>query len=575
MMILKLVLNSGFLVLLLASLVRGRQIYRHYSAWRLVDRLIMAAFPVCIVFLVAIGLKEVLDSPFHAWETIRLLPSFLIARGFPHYYPPDQGPVLDMMYGPMTAVAYYPVTIFNHATYATMLGKLLTFSYYFLPVAWVVYCFRDRDRRVSAFAWLCFIGFVLYSHERDVLFGSGFTNHADAPALGLSALACIFLLARRSPRDHRAMALSAACTVLAVWTKQVTLPLLVAMPIYLACADGFVGAGWYAGYLVIIGTGVTLLFGHLFGFDKLWFNLITNPVHQPWEREWIKIQGHAIVELMEECRWIAFMMVFSGIYLYRAEKSRPRRFPAWWIEQPSSLFVWVGIAMIPTALVGRMKVGGGLNALSFSVYFLVIAVIVQLIDLVKRPVPSLGGQLTTTFSKALVLFLVVSSLLEHAPVLTYYYFRLTHNIISLRTNPLREANHLVRSHPDEVYLPWNVLSSFLAEGKLYHFDYAIIDRDLSGFSVSPEHFRANLPAKMRWVAFPPNSQDQYVMRYLPEFTKRVELQELSPGWTVFTRDDSSTRTFERSAADPWTPSAEDISKFGYLKRPQTEGASPL
>jgi hypothetical protein len=85
-----------------------------------------------------------------------------------------------------------------------------------------------------------------------------------------------------------------------------------------------------------------------------------------------------------------------------------------------------------------------------------------------------------------------------------------------------------------VYLPWGVLTTYLATGRLVHFDYALYDRDIAGFPITPEHLRAYLPSKMSMIVFGPYSQDQYVMRYFPEYSKIISVPEL-PGWTVYTK----------------------------------------
>ena len=74
----------------------------------------------------------------------------------------------------------------------------------------------------------------------------------------------------------------------------------------------------------------------------------------------------------------------------------------------------------------------------------------------------------------------------------------------------------------------------MAEGKLYHFEYAVIDRELAGFKPSDDHFRAYIPEKLRYVVFPTWHQSKKMLNYLPEFSQRTRLRELE-GWIVYER----------------------------------------
>ncbi len=536
MSIIKLIIDTSFFACAGLAVAGGWQAYRRLTNWSGPDRLVVALIPIGAVFFVAIGLREILQGPFHMWESVRLLPSYIIARGLPHFYPLERGPVLDMMYGPGTAFAYYPVTLFaQRATTATMLAKLLTYTYYFGPVVWL-FLRPEKTRPRLAFTILCLLAFALYSHETDILAGSGYANHSDAPALGLGAIACTLLLKRRAADDRLFLLLSACCAVLSVWTKQVMLPIIVALPIYLLIREGAQAAGRYVGYLFICGTSAAVLFGHKFGFSRLWDNLVINPCRQPWEGTWVKVQGRAIGELLDECRWLMLLSILFGMYAIRTSKNPLRVVWRQFLGREWALFFIVGICMIPTALIGRVKAGGGLNALSFCVYFMVIAIGLLLREISEGTERSPTHLIAQHLAKVGVLFGVASSILIHTLTISYFYLHLAGNINALDTNPLRMGYNFMKRHPEEVYLPWNSLTSFLADGRLYHFDYALLDREIGGAPVTMEHFRQNIPSKLRWVAFPPAAQDQFVMKFLPDFSRQITLREL-PGWSVYIRPD--------------------------------------
>jgi hypothetical protein len=58
----------------------------------------------------------------------------------------------------------------------------------------------------------------------------------------------------------------------------------------------------------------------------------------------------------------------------------------------------------------------------------------------------------------------------------------------------------LRSHPAQVYLPWNPLDTWVAEHRRDHFDNGVFDRALAGRPISREHYRSGLPAHLHWVA---------------------------------------------------------------------------
>lgn len=75
-----------------------------------------------------------------------------------------------------------------------------------------------------------------------------------------------------------------------------------------------------------------------------------------------------------------------------------------------------------------------------------------------------------------------------------------------------------RTHPGEVYFPWDPLAALMASGKLYHFDYGVEDRILAGFPPSDEQLHAWIPANAQWIALPPEPCASFVMQSrLPEF----------------------------------------------------------
>ena len=281
-------------------------------------------------------------------------------------------------------------------------------------------------------------------------------------------------------------------------------------------------------------VGSMIVFGHFFGMRNMIFNLVVHPSSEPWENHLLKAQGLAVVELLEECRWMLMVLIFYVAYEMRPSAARSPEGKNWFQENNMSLFVLVGLFMIPTSVVGRLKIAGALNALSYSVYFFALAVGQLFIELVTRKEPFPHDRVAKGLVKVGTLFMLVTAFLIRTPTLLYYYMHLSQTVEEIDHNPLKLAYLYVKAHPGEVYLPRNPLVTFLAEGKLYHFDFSIGERAVAGYPITEEHFREYLPSHLHWVIYAPLEMDEYVLRFLPEFYKRVELTDF-PGWKVFTR----------------------------------------
>ena len=454
--------------------------------------------------LVLCAARVLIETPLRDWSANHLAPAAALLHGISLYHGPTEGVVMDMMYGPMSVFAYLPAAWIPSPTAAVVAAQLLAFAYYFVPV---ILFFRGLPK-------LALVTFALLSFHLNVLSGSACWVHADAPALGLALAACWFLEdSRRS--DTARFWLSAVCVVLSVWTKQVTLPLFAALPLYVAWREGHSKAFHYSAALAATGLAIGFLFIKLFGGRELLFNLVTVPRLQPWILDKPAAVMKAGLELL-----ITSIVPLVLIFLFgmRSKDSSDASAPCW--ELP----LWVGVMMIPTAVLGRVKIGGSYNALSFTVYFLCLSALMALGKAAIRD--ARAKMLLCAWTMGLLLFLIPSTGLYFA-ALPFRVSRITHN-------PQRLVYEAVKKYPGQVYAPWGGLPTVMAEGTIYHFDYALWDRALAGFPVSQAHLKAHLPAQMRWVIFPPQAQDQKVMASLPEFSERTEWPGY-PEWTIYQR----------------------------------------
>lgn len=543
-------LSFCYPIVFFLCLLLGLLLYRREPSWGVLDRLWTASLPLLIFVIGARLFNEVLLAPTQIWDTVNLLPAYLLADGKPLYYPPGQGPILDMMYGPMTAVAYWPVTWFTrHPTYATSLAKLCTVFYFFLPAA-LIGIIRPKPSLRAAIAIAgAFVAYVYYVLQSSSLSGSALWNHADAPALGWAGLSCAILYWRLERKNVAWLYVSAFLAVLSMWTKQVTVPLVVAMALYLMIADGFLMALQYTLGVLVFGAMTTLVFSSCYGFSELWFNLVVNPSLQPWNKDLVKTEGWAVVELMERMRWMGILLSFFLIYEFHHHRFKGSM-RAWFDRERWILFIVASLCLIPSALAGRMRVGGDLNAISFSTFFLVTGMYALILRYVTSPEPSEEFHFSQLFLKKFLFAYAVTSMVIQLPVQSYYFVCLPKYLHRLESNTPKVAYTYAKAHPGELYMPWNGLETYLAEGKIYHFEYAVFDREVGNLPPSEEHFRAGLPTAMQAIAYPPNEQARHVMKHFPEYVHETIDPEL-PGWTIY---ETGARTSQqRHTPDPQRP----------------------
>ena len=115
------------------------------------------------------------------------------------------------------------------------------------------------------------------------------------------------------------------------------------------------------------------------------------------------------------------------------------------------------------------------------------------------------------------------------------------------------ALRYIEQHPGDAYFPWNPLEHLAAEGRLYHFEYGVFDRDLAGYPLTADHFRRHIPEDPRLICYPPRTTvgDQVTLRYLGEFRERIKVDEL-PKWDCYRRPEPSPIP-EDSPAEPEQP----------------------
>lgn len=526
---------------------------------RAILRLVTVA--AALVAVVAV-LHQVAAVPESDMSASRVVPAVALAHGFPVYAGPASGPIIDFMYGPVAALAFLPAALASTPSGALAIAAAVNALAFFVPVAWLHR--RGVGRRNAARAG--FVLFVLAVLRDPGLAFSALTIHADAPALGLGALACgLFATGGRPPSTARLAAVATAA-VLAAWTKQTIAPLALALVVTALVRDGAGVAARLAAWLVGIGLAVSAVWLVAFDPQALWFDMVTLPARMPWYGEahggrWATVGF--VIGLLVRLVWLPALVV---VVLAIAAARRGVRLR----DTPSAVLATTAIVLAPLAVVGGAKVGGFLNTFSVCSYFLVAATTIGLAAATEATGRA-GVVATAGFAAVLALAAVD---VGRGPDGLAHARETVVRLAAWRDNPHERAFAAARAHPGEIYLPWNPLSTLLAEDRLDNNEIGAWNRDLAGVPIDDALWRRYLPPRLRVVAFRPPTG---AFAWLPEPSAR--LPELATpttvpgleGWTVLGRaaPGSADAAAPSDASPPAvaTPSGHGLERAPHVPPP--------
>ena len=496
-------------------------------------------FILLLLFLALLGVlaDRILQAPFWSFNGTRLAPSFGLVHGYRLYYPPADGPVLSTIYGPVTALVYLAATLASSPNPAVLIGSGITVLFCFVPVAWL-HLGKGRWRCAEhPTHWLALAACGLMMVDTEALRYSCINPHADGIGLGLGAAACICLYYGRGKGHSLALPISALLAVLSFWAKQTFLPLPFALALYVLLADGRGIFLQYASWGMLWSVVTAVGFFSKFGFWPVWFNLVVVPAGQvlhfsaktfPMIEAFRQLIREGFPFLIPLLTYALYALVRFG---YDWRELRP------WLRRNNwAMLAIVGLALTPASVMGRAKIGGDINSLSFALYFYCIACTMML----ARVATDMEHVALATFRSLARAFLVAIAIVM-ALAQGEVAFGIVHTIRSLRTSEQQVVFEYLLDHPNTVYFPMFPLSHLLAEGKLYHDKTGLLDREFAGYPLSPEHLRSYVPPGMEYIAFGQEGalwvKGRNMMVYFPEFRTETSLPELA-GWTIYTNQAS-------------------------------------
>jgi hypothetical protein len=503
-------------------------------------RIGLALIPALAVLVVwdwfsSLVMAPVLKVPYSG---CRLAPALGLIRGYSPYPPFERGPIVGWFYPPISVLALLPAALIPDPTAAVLAGRFQSLLYGFAPVIWLLALEVRRGRLKAVNAAVMFLVFALLANRLISLRYVTTEVHADAPALALGCIALGLVGRIRGAAMSPAWYGAIVASILAAWTKQAQVFLLL-VPIFRA----FTSFGFRTGLKVlaittVLAVAIAGLLLLAFDFRNCKFYIFDVIRLQRWKGETtsakLEILGFALGVHMQRPLLVFLAVLLALLMIGRARPddppATPRDYPTW------LPFLLGGIVELPMSLMGYLKAGGDFNLLSFSVYPLLVASVL----LMGRLVDSRPGR--ELLLMALALYMGASEYRLLSRQLRQSEGGRGGTALSW-IDEQRLIMRYLQVHPGQAYFPFNTLEHLAIDRRRYHFPDGVMVLASVGYRISDRNIRDHTPAKMRLVCYPPsfreddgllNYVDRYRKDFFPGFRTPVTVPEL-PGFFCFAR----------------------------------------
>jgi hypothetical protein len=472
------------------------------------------------LFFVLVGAesRQLLHSVTNDWDGNRLARALAVGDGYSLYYPADQGPVTGFIYPPLAVLAFQPARLASSPTGALIIGNLIGQLFYFAPCLLLVFGATGCGPRHRFLPWAQLALFALFAWEMYPLTSSCSHIHVDSIMLGLAGLACVSLFS--FPRHPvRGPLWSGLAAVASLSCKLTPVPLLPTLLFTtwrtggtLALRRMILTGAFLAGAVLILMAALSAAPGAAF------FNIITVPGHHPWslQKPWLLKAGESLQYLKPDLLsrlgglgatalnagktygWIPALAWGITAFLYTTTTDK-KNSPADPTRTLILLLTVMSLLMIPSSLIGAIKVGGDINNFSGFLYFAVLAITASLPALTQRLADWTHSSLPHTVLPCMILlFFFVYEIRSPSQIIA--------DVRLLGQNHQEEAMAFVLKHPGEVYFPDNALPNLLAEKRLDHLVFGVRDRALAGYPVGRKHFLRHISPNVRYVVVDPEDE---------------------------------------------------------------------
>lgn len=527
------------LVVLVGAVLVGIYIYYKKRQLPFLERLAEASLPVftllTLLLLLSFVVLNISSEGIYLWSAARLTPLIGLFYGYDLYYGSGNGPLLDTIYGPFAYLAYAPAALASSPTNVVLIGQAMAIVMGVVPLTLL---FLREARRcdqsgyytvllgVIVFALLAFCTPPAVSHIPKFVAYMAFGVHADAPALALSMLACVCIYGHRTVPRKSSLILCATFATLAVWAKQTEVGIFVAIGVYLFVAFGRSALTRFSVFALVVGASISGLMLMAFGVRNTIFNMFIVPGSHPWYARG-EAGNHVHITEMFSMTWLIFAIAIIAIALkLKNQRHTLRTQDSFAVSNPWVLFVLASICMVPTSILGAIKVGGAENSYHFAYYLAVLAALLLSSAGSRQCVFDSAG-IKVGQSSIIPVYIIVMAL----SALSLPQLRWLTGVGRIYENTLEQAYVYAKRNPGTAFFPWMPLSTLLAEGRLYHYDYGLFDWQMAGFPPDAEAFREHVPPDMAYIFYSSSvpAPDRYKNRSPPAVQYSPECRFLGHG----------------------------------------------
>ena len=524
----------------------GIWLFIKFRKGTILERLIITLLPLSVLVVLQTFLKRIFDLGIHyEWNYARLATTFAIKYGYQLYYLPGQGPIFSNQKGPFGYLVYLPATISNSPVLSIIISLIISILFFFLPIGWLFSKNGSNDLTVNLLSFAGFLWFCLLAAASPGLKESAFITHVDAPALGLGALACGVLYQRKTKSHTLVFVSSAVLAIFSVWAKQVMFPIVLALPIYVWLAKGRRAFISYCLCLTIVGLSISMIVLIIFNPKALFFQMFTHLSQVPWtgiemNQNLFSTSLKVLYELLKNS---LIAIIILGLYLIFQlldwrNKIRfrgligCRSIQEFCQKNPWILPILVAIFMTPSSILAKIKYGGDINSFSFTIYFLLAGALLALVQSNLALKYLSQERAITCLPQGATIFLLLYFIYTSEPFNMKKSLKNINTIMQQKL-PVQIAYDYAKKHPNTVYFPRLPIVTLMSEGKMYHFEYTVYERKLSGFPVSEQHFQAYIPDNLQQVIYCPSQEkntysETKLMKeqYFNHFSKKIEIEKL-------------------------------------------------
>jgi hypothetical protein len=402
--------------------------------------------------------------PVHAWNDVRLRPSFLISEGIPLYPGLKEGLITTWMYGPVAPLLFSPLSLSRDPDVIFVAAGMANILLLALPLA--AACLFWKPEAPLAIRLQCtFITLLLL--PVDLL--KFLTADNASLAFGLLSISCFTAGMRR--QQGRGLLV---CAAIAGVTSAFAKPHGVAVPagelLWLAFNRRPKEAVLYAAAAVAgIVAWAVIGFSLSSSPRAFWQHVIVLPARLPWHPD---VAAHAKALMLPLLVAVALPAFGVAALLYRGAARTPLG---------AALFIW--LVALPISLAATFKYGGNVNSLHPVFYLIPFA-------LLEWMAAREGTSRARTF--------VFSILMLGLSTLTF--IKTYGRPMTPLLQPCYEARDFASRNPDSLWLPWRPLATFLATGQHHHDEDGLHVRQISGLYPSRAHAYEALPADWKHTA---------------------------------------------------------------------------